>query len=380
MAERSEVDVCVVGAGYAGLTAARRLVEADASVVVLEARDRVGGRIWTHHLADGTPVDRGGAWLAPYHDAIARLADEVGVGTYRTYVQGKHLLVSPDRIRRYTGLIPKISPLAILTLARAQLRIDRMAKQVPLEAPWTAPRAAVWDAESVAHYVERTGIRTQIGRDLFESAVRGLIAGDLEHTSLLHLLFLAHSHGSISKLFSIEGGAQENLVDGGAGAVAHRVAAELGDVVRLEAPVRSIRQLADHVVVEAAGVAVSARRAIVTAPPVLVGEIEFEPALPPDRAELCRVLVAGQTTKTLVVFDRPFWRDDGLSGQTAGPGSIAEVTIDASPADARRGVLASFTFGRVATAFDEGDPAERRVALLDELARRLGPRGRRPTR
>src|SRR5260370_4461483 len=104
MPERIEVDVCVVGAGYAGLTAARRLTAAGKSVAVLEARDRVGGRIWTETLSDGTPIDRGGAWLAPLHTAIFGLANEVGVSTYKTWVKGAHLLVGDGRTRRYPGL------------------------------------------------------------------------------------------------------------------------------------------------------------------------------------------------------------------------------------------------------------------------------------
>src|SRR3954452_80255 len=124
MGEQIDVDVCVVGAGYAGLTAARRLVAAGQSVVVLEARDRIGGRIWTQRLDSGATIDRGGGWLGPKHDAIFGLAAEVGVSTYKTYVQGAHLLVGEGRVRRYTGLIPKISPLAILTLARAQSKIN----------------------------------------------------------------------------------------------------------------------------------------------------------------------------------------------------------------------------------------------------------------
>src|SRR5258708_11329298 len=155
--ERMEADVCVVGAGLAGLTAARRLSQAGKSVVVLEARDRVGGRIWTQHLSDGTPVDRGGAWLGPKQDAMFGLAREMGVSTYKTWVKGKHLLVDGERTRRYTGLIPKISPLAIITIALAQLKLDRQSKKLPIDAPWTAARAAEWDARSVADYLEHSG-------------------------------------------------------------------------------------------------------------------------------------------------------------------------------------------------------------------------------
>ena len=88
MPERIDVDVCIVGAGYAGLTAARRLSQGGKSVVVLEARNRIGGRTWTQRLADGARIDRGGAWLGPGHDAIFSLAGEVGVSTYKTWVAG----------------------------------------------------------------------------------------------------------------------------------------------------------------------------------------------------------------------------------------------------------------------------------------------------
>lgn len=378
MAERIDVDVCVVGAGYAGLTAARRLHAGGRSVVVLEARDRVGGRVWTQQLGRGATVDRGGGWLGPKHDAIFGLAGEVGVSTYKTYVKGAHLLVGEGRIRRYTGLIPKISPLAIVTLALAQSKINRMARQVPLDAPWTAKKAAEWDATTVAAFLERSGIRTTIARDLFESAVRGLMTGPLDEVSLLHLLYLAHSHGSVNTLFSIENGAQENLVEGGAGAIAHRVAEALGEAVRLRAPVRSITQHDDHVEVVSGALTVAARHVVVTIPPNLVLDIEFDPPLPDDRATLYRKAEAGPETKTLIVYDEPFWRADGFSGQSAEPNSASEVTLDASPSSGTPGVIASFTFGRVAEKVDALHPTERRKAVVDALTARFGTRAASP--
>jgi monoamine oxidase len=275
-------------------------------------------------------------------------------------------------------LIPKISPLAVLSIARNQLRIDRMARTVPLDAPWTAAKAAEWDRRTVADFLARTGIRSRAGRALFDMAVRGLFTGPHDDTSLLDLLFLAHSHGSINKLFSIEKGSQDALVVGGAGTMARRMADELD--VRLGAPVRSVTQAGDLVTVTADGVGVEvrARHVVIAIPPVLIGDIVFEPVLPSDRRELYRLAVAGPESKTLVVYDRPFWRDDGFNGQSSEPGSASETTLDSSPADGSHGVLASFTFGSVAAQVDELPADERRRLVVDAMVRRFGPKAAAP--
>lgn len=373
-----DVDVCVVGAGFAGLVVARRLAARGVSVLVLEARDRVGGRTWTEQRESG-PLDRGGAWLGPSHSAATALLDELGITTYRTHVAGHHLLVSDGRIRRYKGLIPRISPLAVLQIAKAQWRIDRMARKVDLEAPWQSPDAAQWDGQSVGQWLSKVAIRSTAGAELFEMAVRGLFAApDLADVSLLNLAYLVRAHDKIEHLFSIEGGAQENLVDGGLGAAAGAVAAQLGDAVALSTPVRTIAQSGDRVVVHAEATSVSCRHAVVTVPPALAGAIEFDPPLSEDRRRLYASAVAGAESKTMVVYEQPFWRDLGYSGQSAQPGSPAEVTIDASPRDGARGVLASFCFGRVAVGLDAMAPDQRREAVLAALGARFGPTATKP--
>ena len=109
-----EADVCVVGAGLAGLTAARRLSQAGRSVVVLEARERVGGRVWTKTSRDGVPVDMGACFVGPQHDRMHALAEEMGVATFKTFVDGDNVLATGGKVRRYRGDIPRVSPVALL--------------------------------------------------------------------------------------------------------------------------------------------------------------------------------------------------------------------------------------------------------------------------
>jgi monoamine oxidase len=375
-----EADVCIVGGGYAGLTAAWRLHGAGRSVVVLEARDRIGGRVWTVDRPGGGVLERGGGWIAPKHEAFRGLLNEFGIATYKTYDAGHHLLIGDGKIRRYKGLIPKISPWAVISIARAQMKIDRLSKQVPLEAPWTAKRAAEWDATSVATWVERAGISKGIALELFECATRGLFTSEngLDEVSFLNMLFLVHSHGSINTLFSIRNGSQDSLIEGGAGRAARTIAERLGSSVRLNSPAQKITQAAGRVTIETEDAVIDAQQAVLAIPPVLLLDIDWSPALPDARAELYSRYVAGPESKTLLVYDEPFWRADGFSGQTASPGTASEVTLDASPSSGRPGVLASFAFGPVAKRFDALDEDVRRKAVLDELTKRLGPKAAQP--
>jgi monoamine oxidase len=210
-------------------------------------------------------------------------------------------------------------------------------------------------------------------------AVRGLFAApDMHDVSLLDLLFLVKAHGSIEKLFSIEGGSQENLVEGGMGTFAGRIAEQLGDAVHLGVPVRSVTQDDTGAVVTGESATVRAAAVVIAVPPALASEIRFDPGLGDQRSELYRRAVAGMETKTVVVYDRPFWRESGFSGQSAEPGSLSEVTIDASPADGSYGSLASFTFGEVAERAAGITAADRRAGLLDSLAARFGPAAKEP--
>src|SRR4051794_39761267 len=110
MVERVTIDVLVVGAGLAGLSAARSLVAQGKTVVVLEARDRVGGRVHGRTLSDGeTVVEVGGQWIGPGQHRMIRLSNELGLETFPTYNEGENLLRFGTTQARYRGAIPKIS-------------------------------------------------------------------------------------------------------------------------------------------------------------------------------------------------------------------------------------------------------------------------------
>ncbi len=306
-----DADVCVVGAGYAGLIAARRLQQAGATAIVLEARDRVAGRVWTRPAPDGTPIDIGGTWLGPGQDHAYALAAELGVTTYPTWNEGETVFAGRDAVKRFGGLVPPINPIALASLSLGMARLDAMAKRVPLDEPWTARRAKAWDARSAAQWIDTATVPARDGQGLLAAAVRGLFNCDPAEVSLLHVLYLIRSANGLNHLLSVEGGYQQDRVTGGAQTMADRVAAELGDALLLERPVREITQDGDGVVVRGDGVEVRARRVIVAIPPTLSGHLTYEPQLPVDRALLVQSMPAGSILKVSVMYDEPFWRTDG---------------------------------------------------------------------
>jgi monoamine oxidase len=376
--QRIETDVCVVGAGFAGLTAALRCSQAGRSVVVLEARDRVGGRAHTEWLADGTPVEHGGSWFGPGHDAALGLAAEFGVRTARTYDEGKSVFVKRGKARTYKGTIPTNAGIpALANLGVAFWRLDRMARKVPVDAPWDAPRAARWDRTTVRQWICRN-VPPGLGRRMLESSLADLHTADSAEVSLLAILHLINAHGGLTPLMSIEGGAQENRVVGGMQGLAEKVAAKLGDGLRLGSPVELVRVVPGGVEVTADDTVVAARRVVVAIPATLVPTIRFDPALPSDRAALYQHMPMGALTKFSLVYDEPFWRRRGMSGVSVDLDAQATITLDGCDEEARVGVLMAISAGPAAEALARLSPDERRRRVVDSMVTRFGPEAARP--
>jgi len=379
MAETREADVVVIGAGLAGLVAARDLVAAGREAVVVEARDRVGGRLLNEEIGDGKVVEVGGQWIGPTQERMAALARDLGVATFPTWSEGHNVIEHGGRLRRYRGTIPRLNPLALVDVEIAQRRLNRLARKVPLDAPWEAPKARRLDSQT-AHTWMRRNMRTRTGRSLLELGTEAVWAAQPEDISLLHMLFYIHSAGSLELLFDTEGGAQQDRFVGGSQLVAAGLAERLGDRVALGSPVRRISHGRDRVRVQADGATIDARRAIVAVAPTLAGRIAYDPALPGHRDQLTQRMPLGTVAKCMAIYDEPFWRTEGLSGQATSTVGPVKLTFDNSPPDGSPGVLLGFLEGRHARELGRLPADQRRAAVVDCFRRFFGPRAGSPGR
>jgi monoamine oxidase len=375
---QKRADVVVVGAGAAGLVAARELVRKGVrSVVVLEARDRVGGRTWTKPVR-GVPVDVGGQWLGPQQRRVAQLARDLGIGTYPTYNTGENVFYRDGARSTYTGAVPTGDPGALPETALAIEQINSMAREVPVDAPWTAASAREWDGQTMETW-KRDNVQHPGARFLIDLGIEAVFACEPRDISLLHVLFVTAAAGSFDALINTAGGAQESRFVGGAQQISLRVARELGRRVVLRSPVRRIVRLrGGRVRVESDRMVVTARRAIVALPPAMAARVEYAPALPGLRDQLTQRMPMGSVIKVHAFYERPFWRDEGLTGQATSDTGPCRVTFDNTTPEGAPGVLLGFVEGEEARRWAERPVAERRTAALESFARYFGDAARSP--
>jgi monoamine oxidase len=372
-----QADVVVVGAGMAGLIAARDLLAANVSVLVLEARNRVGGRLLNHTLENGAVVELGGQWVGPTQDRVLALAEELSLRLFPTYAEGEHFLTMDGSVKRYVGEDFALPEDASADVEEAWEQLQQMADEVPLEEPWSAEKADTWDAQTLDSWLVANA-KTEIGLGYWRTMVPALFSAEASEMSLLHFLFYCRSGGTLDRLVATHGGAQESRLQGGSQQLALRLADRLGNAVRLGSPVRAIRQDDRGVEVAHDGGIVMAGRAIVALPPTLAGRIRYSPALPPLRDQLTQQVPMGYVTKVQVAYLEPFWRAEGLSGSVFSLDDEVSVIFDNSPPDLRCGVLLGFLEGRHARRAGKLGPEERKELVLSVLARFFGPRAADP--
>jgi monoamine oxidase len=324
------------------------------------------------------PIDLGGTFVGPMQDRIHALVKELGADLHPTYIAGDSILATGGKVQRYRGDVPRINPIALASAGQAIYRLGAMAKKVPVEAPWDAPKAWAWDSQTVASWMTSARIPTRAARDLIATTVRALFCCDTSEVSLLDLLYLIRSAGGLTPLMTVEGGYQHEQVVGGAQSIAQSMADELGSSLVLDAPVRTVRHGSGAIEVRSDDVIVTARSLVVAIPPALAGHIRFDPALPGDRALLLHSMPAGTEIKTVAIYAEPFWRGDGVSGASAAMDATIEVTLDTSPPGGEVGVLAGYCSGPKARALAGLPEGERRQVTIDTLATRFGGKARDP--
>jgi monoamine oxidase len=410
-----KADVVVIGAGFAGLSAARRLRAKGLSVIVVEARDRVGGRTRNQDLAangfPGRVVEMGGQFVGPMpdepatasvptqavfnpQDRILALANAVGVGTFKTYNAGNYInYTATGGAVPYSGAtrIPPDASAANAGLALGLL--NQMATQVPTDAPWTAANAAKWDGETAESWMRRVLVPQGQGPDsatnhLVTLAVQAVLSTEPREISLLQLLFYIASAGNLDNLIDTANGAQDSRFIGGSQEIAIRVANQLGSGLVLNAPVRKISQAGGTVTASGDGFSVTARQAIVAIPPALAGRIVYEPSLASLggylRDQLTQRWFMGSILKVNVLYPRPFWRDAGLAGQVTSDSGAVRATFDNTPypdsqaSDVQPGAILGFIEADEARYWSTRSRTERYQRVIADLANYFGPQALQP--
>ena len=372
-------DTIIVGAGYAGLTAAHELIKVGKNVLLLEARDRIGGRVHTQRFDNGTYVDLGGAWVGPSQDRLLALAREFGVETFKTYDTGKSTQYFRGKVKRYKGLIPPLPLFSLLSLDMAIRRIDKMAKTVDLANPANTPDAAKLDSLTLHDWMQKQ-MSYDVARDFFKIAAGAIWAADPTELSMLHAMFYTKSGRNFNTLMNIKDGAQEERFVGGAQTTADRMAALFMDRIVLNAPVRAISQTENCVSVTTDTATYTADRVVVAIPPPLQADIRFAPALPPERQQISRQMTMGAVWKCYAIYDRPFWREQGLNGLAATPDGHVSVTFDNSPKDGSRGILMGFVLGEKAREFSTLTDEQRQSSAMQSFVTFFGAEATQPLR
>ena len=369
-------DVVVVGAGLSGLQAATTLSEKGLHVLVLEARERVGGR--THSIRIGeSSFDIGGQWLGPTQNRVQRLATKLGIATFPTHHEGvKHLELDGKR-STYTGSIPSLGPLRLLQLQASLMKLDAMTKRVDCHNPLATRDALTLDTQSLETFTRRW-VKSRRVRRAMDVAVETIFGARASEISLLWFLHYCNGGGGFLKLAEVTGGAQERRFAPGAQSLCDGLAQRLGSRrVRLGEPVRRITyKTAGGVAFQTDSGSYRSRRAVVAVPPPLLPSIIFDPALPAARQQLHQRMPMGSTLKWLATYDRAFWRDAGWSGEIVSSDGPLNIVYDNVHADGQP-CLVGLTVGPAALRWGAVAPSRRKAAIIDHLASFFGPAARR---
>jgi monoamine oxidase len=365
-------EVIILGGGFSGLAAAKILQQAGRSFLLVEARERLGGRTHTRWINSNQYLDLGGMWIGPTQDRMYALAREHRMEWYETYNEGRNILDLNTRIRTYKGLIPKLDVVSLLNIDRVLKKLERMAGEVNVHQPWALKTAERLDGKTLYDFV-RNHCYTVDCFKVVRAGLETVFACELNEISLLHALFYIRSGTSLNTLLSIQNGAQQHRLKGGMQTLAEKMADSFRASLRLNHPVTRVVQRDDQVEVSGTGFSYTARKVIIAIPPPLVSQISFEPGLPLPKTQLLQRMSMGIVGKIMLVYEKPFWRETGYSGQVvADEHQPFQTFFDASPAGAEYGILLAFCIANRARDFFAQPEQQRQTLALTTASRYFG--------
>ncbi|WP_420176881.1 flavin monoamine oxidase family protein [Luteococcus sp. OSA5] len=356
------LDVAVVGAGLAGLSAAAKLVEAGKDVVVLESRERVGGRL-ENVVEQDTVLEMGGQWVSPSHERILDLVKGFGLELVEPSEGAAVVRVAgaSRQVPTSNDIEDHLTPFEMADLGQGLMRFRRLAERVAKDPAWCSANTR-WLDQAVSTWAA-TNLRTPGASEWFDRVFESSMGRPAEETTLVDGLRRVNDGIDMEALISLNGGAHQQRVAGGVVQVCDKLAEGLGERVQLGKQVTAISQNDDHVVLTLADSApVQAREVIVTLPPRLLSTVDFEPGLPQWRADAATQIPAGNVIKAALVYESPWWRRAGLSGQVGSGEGAMRVIVDNSNPSEKTGVLMGFFEG------GEASGISRRSAFLRQRA------------
>lgn len=349
-------DVVVVGGGPSGLTAARDLVRQGVDVVVLEARDRVGGRTQSQELTNGVTIDIGGQWVAPTQHRVLKLANELNLGIFPTYEDGEGVILNDGERTLFSTTADVDDETVNADIARGRARLEALAASIPLEAPWEHPEAKALDRITYADWIQQN-LETDFGRWLFNFNAPGVFSVDASELSMLHVAFYFGAGGGFQVVTGTKGGGQDSRFHEGMQRLSIGMAKELGSRVLHNQVVIKVSQNESGVRVKTESDEIVTKYVIIAVSPTLAGRIRYEPPMPASRDGLMQRMPMGTAIKMMLVYETPFWREQGLSGFALTDHDVPQLLYDNSPEDASCGILLGFT---------EGLPARKWIAETAE--------------